>query len=85
MIVARVGSAARLILRSGGFEVGVEQQLHHIERRALGGGVVQGQLSVLRSAVHGVALAKDHIHRGALHTLFDDAALQRQQQRGGRA
>ena len=84
VIVARVGSAARLILRSGTFEVGVEQQLHHIERRALGGGVVQGKLSVLRSAVHGVAWQRT-IHRGALHTLLDDAALQRQQQSGGRA
>ena len=80
-----MGSAARLILRSGGFGVGLEQQLCHIERHDLGGSVVQGLLSVLRSAVHGVALATDHIHRGALHTLFEDAALQRQQQRGGRA
>ena len=29
--------------------VGVEQQLHHLERRALGRGVVQGKLFVLRT------------------------------------
>jgi hypothetical protein len=69
VIVKRVGSAARLILRSDGIEVGVEQQLHHIERHALGGGVVQGQLPVLRSAVHGVALTKDHTQGRTTHTV----------------
>ena len=42
-------SAWHLIRCVHSFAVGVEQQLHHIERRALGGGVVQGQLSVLRT------------------------------------
>ena len=45
---ARVGSAACLFRCGGGLRVGVEQQLHHIERCALGGGVVQGQPFVLR-------------------------------------
>ena len=38
----RVGSAARLIFHSGRLGVGAEQQFHHLERRALGSGVVQG-------------------------------------------
>ena len=42
-------SAWHLIRCVHSFAVGVEQQLHHIERRALGGGVVQGQLLVLRT------------------------------------
>ena len=42
--------AARLIRRGGSLGVGVEQQLYHLERRTLGGGVVQGQLYVLRGA-----------------------------------
>ena len=45
---ARVGSAARLIRFGDGLGVGVEQQFHHTEQCPLGGGVVQGQLSVLR-------------------------------------
>ena len=36
--------AARLVRRRGSLTVCVEQQLHHLERRALGGSVVQGQL-----------------------------------------
>jgi hypothetical protein len=52
---ACVHSAARLILRSGRVRVGVEQQLHHLERRALGGGVVQGQLPILRRAARRAA------------------------------
>ena len=41
--------AGHLIRCVHSFAVGVEQQLHHIERRAVHGGVVQGQLSVLRT------------------------------------
>ena len=48
--VARVGSAARLIFFGGGVGAGVVQQLHHLEQRALGGGVVQGALDILRGA-----------------------------------
>ena len=48
--VARVGSAARLIFFGGGVGAGVVQQLHHLEQRALGGGVVQGALDILREA-----------------------------------
>jgi hypothetical protein len=67
---ACVHSAARLILRSGRVRVGVEQQLHHLERRALGGGVVQGQLPILRRAAHSARRGidktkKDQIWRGA--------------------
>ena len=40
--IAHVGSAARLALRNGRIGVGFEEQLHHIERRALGSSVVQG-------------------------------------------
>ena len=39
-----LGSAARIIRCGGGLVVGVEQQLYHLDRRALGGSVVQGQL-----------------------------------------
>ena len=42
-------SAGHLIRCVHSFAVGVEQQLCHIERRALGGGVVKRQLSVLRT------------------------------------
>ena len=42
-----VGFAARLGHNGGSLAVGVEQQLHHIERLAHGGSVVQGQLSLL--------------------------------------
>ena len=42
-------SAGHLIRCVHSFAVGVEQQLHHIERCALGGGVVQGQPFVLRT------------------------------------
>lgn len=48
-----VGLAARLSHSGGGLAVGVEQQLHHIERRPFDGGVVQGQPSVLRNALPG--------------------------------
>ena len=41
--------AGHLIRCVHSFAVGVEQQLCHIERRALGGGVVKRQLSVLRT------------------------------------
>eukprot|EP00964_Phaeocystis_antarctica_P070479 scaffold42929_cov69-Phaeocystis_antarctica.AAC.8 len=47
--------AARLIRCGCGLGVGVEQQLYHLERCALGGSVVQGQLHVLRGAVRGAA------------------------------
>jgi len=40
----------RYLIRCGeSFRVGVEQELHHTERRALGGGVVQRKLLVLRT------------------------------------
>ena len=42
-------SAGHLIRCVHNFKVGLEQQLHHVERRALGGGVVKGQLFVLRT------------------------------------
>ena len=41
------GSAVHHIRCVDSFKVGVEQQLHHFEMRALGGGVVQGQLLAL--------------------------------------
>ena len=42
-------SAGHLIRCVHSFAVGVEQQLCHIERRALGGGVVKRQLFVLHA------------------------------------
>ena len=43
-----IGSTARLGQSGGGLGVGVEQQPHHVERRALGGSMVQRQLPFLR-------------------------------------
>ena len=43
-----ISAAARLIRCDGGLAVRLEEQLHHLERRALGGSVVEWQLSVLR-------------------------------------
>ena len=42
-------SAGHLIRCVHSFKVGLEQQLYHIERCARGGGVVKGQLFVLRT------------------------------------
>ena len=47
---ARAQRGARLGHSGRGLRVGLEQQLHHIDWRALGGCVVQGHSLVLREA-----------------------------------
>ena len=50
-----ISAAARLNIRcDGGLAVRLEEQLHHLERRALGNSVVEWQLPVLR----GISLLK---------------------------
>ena len=48
--MSAMNSAAHRIHRSGGFGVGLEQQLYHLRSGAVGGSDVQRLLPVLRSA-----------------------------------
>eukprot|EP00964_Phaeocystis_antarctica_P070477 scaffold42929_cov69-Phaeocystis_antarctica.AAC.6 len=57
--------AARLIRCADSTAVGGEQQLHHLERRAAHGGVVERQLPVLYYIIHGKAHAAKPWPQGA--------------------
>ena len=58
---------AHLIPRGGRFAVGVEQQLHHLGRRTLGGSVVQGQLFLL-------CVNESSVRRRTVHVLSSGAS-----------